>query len=464
LNNICRYNTTAGLFDPVFFHPHKGYVMLFNIFKLAATSYLLLLSVNASAIPFASFDPRSMAMGGAGVAVADAALAPLFNPALLSVTRYSDDFSLVLPSVGIQVADSDSLFNSVDTFLSGNSLSSLQTSIDSLSTALALPDTIAVIQANAASVTTNLNTVSSQLSTLSNKPFTLGGGLATVVGIPNKKFGAAFYANVTVATGAIFQYKDAESAAALSAQTACIATAADATAANACGPINFNTNNMQSELDARGVRLAEMGFAFSREYYINRQRISLAITPKVVQAQLYEVPVNVNSSSIGNLTSSDYRAQYTMANFDLGLAKNYRNGWRAGLVIKNVIPYILAFKNAPAPGESPVNTRSSLRLMPQTRAGISYTNRWSVIALDMDLYRNGPVGLENHTQYVSLGSEINSWNWAQLRLGYRADLVDSSRNIVSMGLGFSPFGIHADIAVSGNENEAALAFQLGFRY
>ena len=70
-----------------------------NLLKLAATTALLVSSTVSIAIPFSSFDPRSMAMGGVGAVLADADTAPLFNPALLSVTRYSDKFSLVLPTL-----------------------------------------------------------------------------------------------------------------------------------------------------------------------------------------------------------------------------------------------------------------------------------------------------------------------------------------------------------------------------
>ena len=108
--------------------------------------------------------------------------------------------------------------------------------------------------------------------------------------------------------------------------------------------------------------------------------------------------------------------------------------------------------------------RYKLRLVPQTRAGISHTNRWSSVALDVDLYRNDPAGLENYTQYVALGGELNGWNWVQIRAGYRADLVNSRRNIASFGLGFSPYGVHLDLAVAGNARELGAALQLGFRF
>lgn len=513
--------------------------------KLAIAFLLLVNSAVSIALPFSAYDPRSMAMGGAGVAVADAATAPLFNPALLATTRYSDDFSLVLPSVGARVADSDNLRDSVDQFQSGNYADNLQTSIsnldsattaataaattaaaaaDAAATAIALANStglpadiaaalaatataatatstastnFSTVSTSSASAATSINNLSAQLSNLSDKAIAADGGIATVVGIPNKKFGSAFYANRSVAIGGVLQYKDAATVSTLSGIATCVsdatAIAATATAAlsaalsaatvdpaavaaastavtaaqnaiTACGTPSFTSSDLLSGINIRGVMLTEIGISLSREFYINRQRVAVGITPKIVQAQLYEVPIKVNSNNKSFDTGSDYQANYTMANFDLGVAQNYRNGWRSGLVIKNVIPYFLYFKNAPTPGAPVVATGSRLRLMPQTRVGISHTNRWSTVALDADLYRNDPVGLENYTQYISLGGELNAWDWAQIRAGYRVDLVSSRRSVASIGLGLSPFGVHIDMAVAGNENEIGASFQLGFRF
>lgn len=428
-----------------------------------ALMLLLLSSSAAMCIPFNSYDPRSMGMGGTGVAVADAATAPLFNPALLSVTRYSDDFSLILPTVGIHAADPENLRGSIDTFSSGKYVDNLTAAVDSLNTAISSGN-IPNIQSTAATVSTRLSALNTQLKGLSDKPVSLGAGVATVVGIPNKKFGVAFFANATAAAGGAFFYKDAAILDTLATQASCLSTAANGTAVTACGTPSFNTNTLQSTVTLRGVVLSEAGFAFSREFRINKQNIALGITPKIVQAQLYDIPIGFNSPSFSNFNGNDYLAKYSIANFDLGMAKNFRNGWRAGLVVKNVIPYFLDFKRAPVAGAVPVATGDTLRLVPQSRAGVSYTNRRAVIALDADLYRNDPAGLENYTQYISLGGELNAWNWAQLRVGYRADLVNSSRNIVTLGLGFSPFGVHTDIAVAGNANELGAYFQLGFRF
>ena len=72
--------------------------VLFSFNAAAATSY---------------FEARNDAMGGTGVASSHYGVAPLANPALLTKHNSNDDFSLLLPSVGAQVADPDDVSNKV---------------------------------------------------------------------------------------------------------------------------------------------------------------------------------------------------------------------------------------------------------------------------------------------------------------------------------------------------------------
>jgi hypothetical protein len=415
------------------------------------------------------------------VGAADAA--PLFNPALLSVANDKDKFAVILPTIGIRVADPDKLLDSIDQFQAGKYVDTLQLSVNALNSAITTatntPNSanIAAISTPANNTSTNLNAVNTQLAKLSNKPIMVDGGVATVVGIPSKKLGVAFFANGTAATGGLFQYKDAATLQALSTQSSCLAVAAalptttpgeiaTATAAiNACGTnVNFNSNTLTSGINFRGVVLGEFGFSISREFHPYNQSYAFGITPKIVKATLFDALINVNSSNKTNVTGADYIAEYSIANFDLGAAKDYNNGWRTGFVLKNVIPYKLDFKSAPTPGATPVANGNTLSLNPQARLGVSHTNNWSTVALDVDLTRNDPSGLENATRYIALGGELNALGWAQLRAGYRVDTENSARNITSIGLGLSPFGVHADLAVAGNANEIGASFQLGFRY
>jgi F plasmid transfer operon, TraF, protein len=438
--------------------------MSFKPLKITATAALLLSSSVAIAIPFGSFDTRSMAMGGAGVAVGGADAAPLFNPALLSVTNEKDKFSIILPTIGVRISDPDKLRDSIDNFDSGNYINNLQTAINQLNTDINNSNAGA-ITTDSQNVGTNLNKVNAQLATLSNKPITAEAGLATVVAMPSKKLGAAFYATGTVTAGGLFSYTDGSILSALAVD------AGNCTSANpastACTNLkNFNTNTLTSGIHFKGVQLSEIGFALSHEFQISEHSVSFGITPKIIKAKLFDTVVLVkDSNQSNNISLSDNLAEYTYANFDLGVAKNYDNGWRTGFVIRNVIPQTLDFKKAATPGATPVATGETLKLMPQARIGVSHANSWSTVALDVDLTRNDPAGFESNTQYIALGGELNAWDWAQLRAGYRVDMVNSARSVASVGLGLAPFGVvHVDLAVAGNANEIGASFQLGVHF
>jgi hypothetical protein len=458
--------------------------MLANLGKLTVTASVLLHCASAGAVPFGSYDTRSMAMGGVGVALGEADVAPLYNPALLSVAKDEDKFSIILPSINARVSDPQNLLDSIDKFQTGNYVNNLQTSTTNLQTAITAVNTstpatisadIATVGTQAGIVTTDLNALNTKLTTLSNKPISAEAGAATVVAIPRKKLGLAFYANGNVVSGGVFQFKDAALLTTLATNSQCLATAAAmptttpaeiaaATAAvQACTPPNFASSQLNSAVDFRGVMLGEAGFSFSREFYINRQSVAFGITPKIVKAQLYDGSIKVNSS-LSSFNSSDYRAEYIYPNFDIGVAKYYRHGWRAGLVVKNILTQYLDYKQATTPGATPTPDGHILVLRPQVRAGVSRSNTWSTLAMDLDMTPNDPTGLENYTQYFALGGEVNAWNWAQLRAGYRVDLIDKTRNVSSAGIGFSPYGVHIDIAVAWNISEIGASAQLGFRY
>ena len=433
--------------------------------KLALSTALLVSGASALAVPFNSFDPRSMAMGGAGVAVGDAATAPFFNPALLSVAKDTDKFSVNFPIVGGRVYDPSDFSSSIDSFQKGNYVNNLTNSLAAFNSTPS--------NQNLTAVTSDISALNGKLITLDNKPIQGEIGGAMVVGIPSKKFGGAFFADGWGAAGGVISYKDSQTLTDLSAAITCASTAANACNSNpyyntGTHQVTFNANtNLQSSVNIRGVVMGETGVALAREFTFRDQTVSIGITPKLVKTELFDYTANVNTanSSQSNAKGSDYTSKYNSFNFDLGLAKNYNNGWRAGLVVKNLIPHTYDFKNATSPGASTFVTTGQMRLKPQARIGASHENSWSTVAMDLDLTRNDPAGLENKSQYLALGAELNAWNWAQLRAGYRADLVTSARSVASLGLGLAPFGkLHADVTVAGNAHEIGASMQLGFHW
>lgn len=446
--------------------------------RFAAISALSLCSASALAVPFNSFDPRSMAMGGAGVAVANPSTAPLFNPALLSVEDEAKKYSIELPIIGVRAYDPGNLRSST-----------LQDDIDALNLSINAANTggTAALPANMAAVAGNVSKLNNSLKAVDNQPVQGEFGAATVIGVPGKNVGFAFYADAWGAAGGILTYKDATNLTTFSSEASALSTCTLATTADittclnnagitnptyintTTGTVTFDPNtSLLSTVEVRGVVIGEVGLSISHEFTTYDHSWSLGVTPKIMKLQLIDAVLDAKGSNQNGMTGDDYLAKYDAFNFDLGVAKNYGNSWRTGFVVKNVIPQTYDFKRAPAAGATPVPTGATLNLKPQMRVGVSHENTWSTVALDVDLTQNDPAGLEQKSQYVALGGELNAWGWAQLRAGYRADLVNSERNVMSVGLGIAPripfFKFHTDLAVAGNANEIGASAQFGFNF
>lgn len=83
---------------------------------------LLIIAPLSEAVSFLSFDPRSMAMGGAGVASARSYNATIFNPALLVSSQSSDDWKFYFrPYLGARLLDRDNFLDALDDYQDSNS-------------------------------------------------------------------------------------------------------------------------------------------------------------------------------------------------------------------------------------------------------------------------------------------------------------------------------------------------------
>ena len=191
----------------------------------------------------------------------------------------------------------------------------------------------------------------------------------------------------------------------------------------------------------------------------------MGVTPKMVSVTVFDYEANADSADTDNIDGDDYSADYSDFNLDVGIAMDHKNGWRSGFVIKNIIGQDYDAMNTDPDTGVEAATGMVVSLKPQARVGVSHTNSWSTVALDVDLTENEGLGLAgNKSQYVALGIELDAFDFAQLRFGYRADTVNSDRDVVSAGIGISPLGIHIDIAGAFNEDEVGASFQLGFRF
>ncbi len=416
-----------------------------SVLYKAIASSIVFFSVQAGAVPYGSVDPRSLSMGGVGVASGTMANAGFVNPALLAAAKDDEDFAIELPIIYARVSDPDKLIDEVDNYQDEDLEANLNASIDAY---IASPT-----NANAAQVGVDADALLTQLLRLTNK--TIEGEFAGgfVVGIPSKKFGASLTIGARAVGGGVLEVTDEDDARIqqiiddAAAGTLTLITNPDVVDQLAGNDL---VDKLTSNLQSRGAILTEVGISLAREFNVGGHNIAIGITPKYVQVTTFDYRLDVNTAEFD---AEQGKNEYTNINVDLGLAKDYNNGWKVGFAVKNLI------------GQEYKTVLGHVVVIdPQARIGISHSTDWVTVAVDADLNSADPVGYDSATQYLGLGAELNIWDTVQLRVGYRHNLKDSETSVPTVGIGFSPFGVHVDLAAAANDNEVAVSGQLGFRF
>ena len=400
----------------------------------------------------------------------------------MSITHESDDFALEFPVFGVRVFDPDDFVDAVDEFD--------DTVMDRLDAEI---DTYNGSPGTSGPIIDAMNAVNDEVLTLSDKPFQFEGGAGVVLAIPGEKFGMAFSASATASFSGILNYADSQTLTDLTADmlaldscyagppvnfAACITVPdkfhyVDTDPLSATfGDVSFTAesgsgtdSDIQSKVRVVGVVLAEAGLTFSREMVMFGTALAVGLTPKMVSVTVFDYEASADNADTGDINGDNYSTDYSDFNLDVGIAIDHKNGWRSGFVIKNIISQDYDAKNTDSVTGIETATGMTVSIKPQARAGVSHTNSWSTVALDVDLTENEGLGLaSDDSRYVALGIELNALDWAQIRLGYRADTVNSDRNVVSAGFGISPFGVHIDLGVAASGDEVGASFQLGFRF
>ncbi len=422
---------------------------------IAALLGLILGSSAVEAIPFFSFDPRSMGMGSVGVAVASPGIAPFYNPALLAASRDDDDLSVQLPIIGARVYDPDEFVDNLNHFIDEDYIGRVEDAFDEL-------NYDGQTRAEARKAADEILALSSGLQVLSGRRIQVELAGATVIGIPSRKYGMALSISGWTAGAGYMRYKDA---ALVQNYMDVLYTYADSqgsiadtlTMYESLGDMNNDdeiddpTTMMESEIAFEGLVVSEVGLSFAREVTLFNHRMSVGIQPKAVTAIVFDYHESIKSGANDDLPEwSDVNIMYQNFNLDVGMAKDYANGWRTGVVMRNI------FKQDYT---APNGTRVSIE--PQVRLGVSKMSTWYLLAMDMDLTVNDSVAYEEETRFIAFGAELYYMRWGALRVGYRVNTFDTSRNVSSIGF---DIGTAIDVAFAYSKVEKGAALQIGFSY
>ncbi len=211
------------------------------------------------------------------------------------------------------------------------------------------------------------------------------------------------------------------------------------------------------------VNVTEVGITIAKQVSFgdNDDNVwSFGITPKVQNFDIYDYLYRVDDEDDVDFDDvTDAKESESAFNMDIGVARAFgtEGNFRIGAVARNVIKQEL---------DTPLGDK--VELDPQVRVGAAY--RWGLIdlAADFDVTKNDAIAFGGETQYAMLGAEFNAWNWAQVRLGYRTDMANSGFDSYSVGVGFSPFGVHVDLAAFANtsdtDKEAGASIEFGMSW
>lgn len=234
--------------------------------------------------------------------------------------------------------------------------------------------------------------------------------------------------------------------------------------------------DLDSQVQVVGLSVIDVGLAFARDFTISGQQVALGVTPKYQTITTFHFVTEVdNEEDIDESDFEDATEEYNQFNLDLGASWSItENGkWIAGLVGKNLLGGSFDTADAEVRGSSnpllPAVEGTKVEITPQYRAGLAYNGEWTSIAIDLDLVENDPVAYESATQFAAVGAEFDVFSFLQLRAGYRTNLAASNAEVVSAGLGLSPFELfHIDIALLANPNKVEKEFggaaELGFYF
>lgn len=354
-------------------------------------------------------DGRSNGMGNIGVATADYLAAPLYNPALAAVFDESDDVGFLLPAVGLNAKDADS---------SIGTLKNLQDAIDDL-------ENNGRSAGSKNEIEQEINDYLDELD--GSEPIHITAGVAFAIAIPSKVVAANLFARGYV-----------ESISKINV------------AANH-GDVEQRYDN--TDVTVTGFGYSELGIALARPFEIYGETFTFGVTPKYQMLKTFTETTLVNDFAF-ELDDDDSTSKNTV-NFDMG-AVWLKNNFRAALAVHNMLEQEI------------VSTQGhTYELTPQATLGLAYASEYFTMGVDVDLTEQTRfVHLEDNTQFVRVGMELNVWNWAQLRAGYEYDMQGSMENAITAGLGISPFGaLNLDVAGSyASNNQVGVSTNLSFTF
>lgn len=373
------------------------------------------------------FEARNDAMGGTGVASSKYGSAPLLNPALLTKSEPGDDLSIILPSVGAQLSDPDNLQDGFD---------NVKHAWDKLEKSTGT--------GNSAASATELR---KSLTDISGDSGWADAGVSAVIAVPNDTLPFALV---------IKGWGQAKARAVVSKSDLAYL---DAAGTGIVQPDEAALNNLTSRAEGVAALVSEYGIAVAHKFTLAEIPVSVGITPKFQRVDTWNYNVAINNYSTSDFRSDDWKRSESGANVDLGFSADLTPEWTVALAGQNLVARNVDTREVNG-------QQDSFKIRPQATAGTAWSNGLVTFAADVDVTPTSGFASDDKRQYAGVGAELNAWSWAQLRAGYRADMRNSDNNVVTAGIGISPFDVvHLDLTgMAGTDRTYGAVAQLAVTF
>ena len=360
------------------------------------------------------YDVRAMSRGGAGMTMGEYNQA-LHNPALINRFDDNDEFSLA-GNVGLFASDKDGFIEAAD---------DTQEEIERLE--------------NGGGATAN--DVDDLLRDLDGKLVQIDAGGALMIGIPNHTLPMAFVGKGKASIGTAFSYDPSDFL---------ILQAIEASTPGVDG------DDLNSTVDASLLWTAEYGVMLGKGFEVAGLQVDGGATVKIQTIELVAYSANAANFDAGDIADSQNLESHTHLNVDLGVTTRLGSDGQfvvAG-TIENLIPKSFSGPNGTEYDMAPVLTAA---------AGYNGNNLKAEVSLDLS-QRNG-YDLLLDTQYARAGVELSAGRHLHLRAGYRTDIKGNVSDMLTAGIGITPWDrFNLDIGGGVGEGDTyAVGLQLGFK-
>lgn len=371
--------------------------------------------------PIVSFaevhDARAMARGGVGLTMGEYNQA-LKNPALLSSFDKDDDFSLAL-NVGVFASDKDGMIQKTD---------DVQTAIDDLEAGYG-----------------SANAVNQAMKELDRKLALVDVGGAVLIAIPNKHIPLAFMTKSNLSFGTVFNYNPT-----------------DFVQLNSCvAGLSCNLNNLQSTVNASAIGITEAGLMFGKPF---ENGLEVGLTLKGQQIDLISYSATVTQFDTADISDSKGNDLKTHNNVNMDIGGIMRFGAEKNFSVAATVENLIG-KTFEGPKNKVTGINSEYDLAPVAVAAVGYSNNYFKIEANTDLTPRKGFDKLLETQFTRVGMELSAGRHFHLRAGYRTDSKSNVSDVVTAGIGITPFDrLNIDIsAMLGDGDTAGVGLQLGFK-